>query len=511
MPTVYTKTDNYGLNLYGDNDPADLRDGYNGSMRTIDTTMEQHLNRIEGVEARETHDEAVMKALLVDNTVDKATAAKAKWDKAATDVTAAASKADNNTAILAALGASSTTTAAAQKTKLDNTVHTANVNTQALTALGSNTTATAAANKSKWDNAATTATGNTQALTALGSNTIGTATANKIKWDKASTDAANANDAIARILKTFSQTNGHLVTFGDSYGTNSDKTREWPTVLNIRLGENSVLHNYCIAGAGYTAPNTTFQSELNRAKADTSYNHNEVGLVVIAGSRNTNDGYSGALRVAAVSLYEGVKREFPNARIIVVPMMWDWTPVSNYWRYNSASCISAAREVGVEAVPWAWTWNLGNNTYFPTGDIHPNEDGTNVIVSYMLDYINHNYTGRTESYSWRDSTYTLALFTVNASGGLITFGWHLASNVTAANFVDIKNALPKWAERNRDTTNEPDAWALMASNGANDATLFKVLGSEDHVSGTFGIQPYVTTGVHGSPNGLMGGGFTVAW
>ena len=493
MATVYTKTDNYGLNLYGDNDPADLRDGYNGSMRTIDTTMEAHLNRIEGMEARETQTQAVMKALIVDNTVDKATAAKTKWDKAGADAANASSKADNNTAILNALGADTTAHATANKTKWDKT------SSDAIEALADAAAATQKANS------------NTAILNALGADTTARATASKTKWDKASSDAIGANDAIARILKTFSRTNGHLVTFGDSYGTNADKTREWPTVLNIRLGENSVLHNYCIAGAGYTAPSTTFQSELNKAKADTSYNHDEVGLVVIAGSRNTNDEYSGALRTAAVSLYEGVKREFPNARIIVIPMIWDWSPVSNYWRYNSASCISAAREVGVEAVPWAWTWNLGNNTYFPTGDIHPNADGTNVIVSYMLDYINHNYTGRTESYSWRDSTNTLALFTVNASGGLITFGWHLAGNITAANFVDIKNALPKWAERNKDTTNEPDAWSLMASNGANDATLFKVLGSDDHVSGTFGIQPYATTGSHGSPNGLMGGGFTVAW
>lgn len=493
MATVYTKTDNYGLNLYGDNDPADLRDGYNGSMRTIDTTLETHLNRIEGVEARETHDEAVMKALLGDNTVDKATAAKTKWDKASTDSATANGKADNNTTILTALGADTTAHATANKAKWDK------AGTDAIEALADATTATQKANF------------NTAILTALGADTTVHAAANKTKWDKAGADATTANNTIARILKSLSRTNGHLVTFGDSYGTNTDKTREWPTVLNTRLGEDSTLHNYCIAGAGYTAPNTTFQSELNNAKADTSYNHNEVGLVVIAGSRNTNDGYSGALRTAAVSLYEGVKREFPNARIIVVPMMWDWTPVSNYWRYNAASCISAAREVGVEAVPWAWTWNLGNDTYFPTGDIHPNADGTNVIVSYMLDYINHNYTGRTESYSWRDSTNTLALFTVNASGGLITFGWHLAGNVTPANFVDIKNALPKWAERDKDTTNEPDAWSLMASNGANEATLFKVLGSDNHVSGTFGIQPYTTTGGHGSPNGLMGGGFTVAW
>lgn len=155
MATVYTKTDNYALNLYGDNDPADLRDGYNGSMRTIDTTLETHLNRIESVEARETHDEEVVKALLGDNTVDNATAAKTKWDKAESDAATAARKADNNTAILTALGADSTGNATAAKTKWDNAATTTTGNNQALTALGSNTTATAAANKTKWDNAAT--------------------------------------------------------------------------------------------------------------------------------------------------------------------------------------------------------------------------------------------------------------------------------------------------------------------------------------------------------------------
>ena len=49
MSTTYDKTDNYGLNLYGDDDPADLRDGYNGSMRTIDETLKNHLDRIDGV------------------------------------------------------------------------------------------------------------------------------------------------------------------------------------------------------------------------------------------------------------------------------------------------------------------------------------------------------------------------------------------------------------------------------------------------------------------------------
>lgn len=70
MGTVYDKTDNYGLNLYGDHDPADLREGYNGSMRAIDTALETHSNRIEGVESRETHDEEMAKALLGIHTLD---------------------------------------------------------------------------------------------------------------------------------------------------------------------------------------------------------------------------------------------------------------------------------------------------------------------------------------------------------------------------------------------------------------------------------------------------------
>ena len=115
MSTIYDKTDNYGLNLYGDNDPADLREGYNGSMRTIDTTLKTHLNRIESVEARETHDEEVVKTLIGDNTVDNATIAKIKWDKAGTDATAANGKADNNTAILNALGANTTDAATTLK------------------------------------------------------------------------------------------------------------------------------------------------------------------------------------------------------------------------------------------------------------------------------------------------------------------------------------------------------------------------------------------------------------
>lgn len=40
MSATYEKTETLGLNLYGDNDPADLRDGYNNSMHIIDNSYQ---------------------------------------------------------------------------------------------------------------------------------------------------------------------------------------------------------------------------------------------------------------------------------------------------------------------------------------------------------------------------------------------------------------------------------------------------------------------------------------
>lgn len=323
MATVYTKTDNYGLNLYGDNDPADLRDGYNGSMRTIDTTLETHLNRIEGVEARETHDEAVMKALLVDNTVDNATAAKTKWDKAGTDATAAASKADGNTAILTALGANTATNAATQKTKWDTASTDATGNKAALTALGSNTADTAAANKSKWNKAATTATGNNQALTALGSATVDTAAANKTKWDKAATDATAALNAV----NVPGKLKDYVVVLGDSwvdgyYGGAKHIDQSPAVAIKEKLSPQRFYYKGSSAGGfAVSGDDGTFADIW-----DTVPDKGKVSAVIIIGGQNDATGLENARTSESVimrkarELVQTIHAESPNAEIHVCPM-----------------------------------------------------------------------------------------------------------------------------------------------------------------------------------------------
>ena len=291
MATVYTKTDNYGLNLYGDNDPADLRDGYNGSMRTIDDTLGKHLNRIEGVEARETHDEAVMKALLVDNTVDNATAAKTKWDKASTDAVKAMADA-----------ASATQKANAATTKADS-------NTAILTALGAGTVGHATANKAKWDKASVDATAaegkagaNYNALVALGAETP----------EKASALKTAISEKEHSIYGTHAVWLGDSITEGYLAGSN-------PYRAIINNAFNFTAHDYWMGGTGWIAAKTpSFPTQANNAIADTSYDHNLVSSIFLIGGVNdfpSSDSDADRIRVNVINACNSLLTSFPNAMI----------------------------------------------------------------------------------------------------------------------------------------------------------------------------------------------------
>lgn len=292
MATVYTKTDNYGLNLYGDNDPADLRDGYNNAMRTIDTTLETHLNRIEGVEARETHNEAVMKALLVDNTVDNATAAKTKWDKSSADAAAAASKADNNKAIL--------------------------------TALGADTTAHATAAKTKWDKAgadATTAIDKTNAnaaiLTALGADNADNASAKQTKWDNAANKVNELEPRVQVLEGKGTQVQRNIVLLGDSWTVVHDNA------LYNRLKADmphATWHNYGINGAVLQR----LPEMVANAKKDAALHAEEVtDVIIVIGTNNVFwsnlDKYPDITEDSAYTAFKAVCDYFTNANIIFVP------------------------------------------------------------------------------------------------------------------------------------------------------------------------------------------------
>ena len=438
-------TTNFNLEKYQTGDAANLNDQYNASMDIID-----------------------------DNLYKINTNANTAGGKA----TQALETAQNNTKNLTALGVTDTETATQLKTKINNTAETAQNNTQNLTALGVTDTETATQLKNKINNTAETAQNNTTQITKI-------------------------NNYIS-VNEIFNMRGDNImVTFGDSYASTTDNT-SWAVQVATKLGWT--LKNYALGGAGYIEPNTTYQSEFNSARQDHTYAHEKVSLVIIGGSRNSNDGYDGSIKIAATALFQQCINEYPNARIIAIPMLWDNNTVSDYWRYNAGEIEQAAIENGIESIPWAWTWNMGKPENIKNDKIHPNEKGTAIIRNYILRYLTGTYTGRHEHWVWRKPNNPAAgMLSVNASGGTISYAFQMKSGVTPAEWTSI-SGLPQWAWTDKDDTNSVCKWTLQVSNGANEATLFKI-----NTDGTFGIQPFATTGNHGTPNGLMAGHFTTAW
>ena len=411
MATVYTKTDNYGLNLYGDNDPADLRDGYNGSMRTIDTTLKTHLNRIESVEARETHEEAVMKALLGDNTVDKATAAKAKWDKSSKDAAAAASKADNNTAILTALGAGSTGSAATQKTKWDK------AGVDATTAIG------------KTDS-------NTAILTALGADNTGNARAKQTKWDNAANKANALEPRVQALEQEGTQVQRNIVLLGDS----------WTVVHNNALYNrlkvdmpHATWHNYGINGAVLQK----LPEMVNNAKKDTGMHADQVtDVIIVMGTNNvfwTNlDGYPDITEDSAYTAFKSVRDYFINANIIFVPN--NSKTLNNGRNSLYAKMVDGAHRAGVTTHEESLILLCGHREWFNGDDQegvqHLSDTGYQRFADHIANLLqggamvqegrigavdgqNFSYSNPSDKSGIDDNT--LQIYAVN--GGLFPVGW----------------------------------------------------------------------------------------
>lgn len=485
-------TGHYNLPTFGDNpnDRPSWRGDFTDAMTKIDNQM--YANAVNITTATAAANNATTAA-----------------SKATETANSAQSSADDAVARLNALGATDNTAAGQLKTKIDTTSTELNAVKSDLSVFKTSANGSIASLQSKTteiennlDGITSSVHTNTTDITSIEANL------NALHADSTAnaTTLYNAIQNSSRILSVNQPFVSHgsniIVTFGDSYADTTN-TRSWAYMLAQKLGWT--LHNYAKSGSGYINPNTTYMSEFNTAKADTSYNHDDVSLVVIGGSRNSNDGYSGTVKTAAQELFQGVSGEYPNARIIAVPLLWDKTPVSGYWRYNAASIAEAAILAGVESIPWAWTWNLGRENAFDSEDVHPNELGTNVIVNYIMRYMLGAYNGRHEVFVWRPrSNPAEFVLTVDASAGTITYGLSVAANVTPANYTNV-SGLPMWAWNASDGTNQGRAWVAAVTNNASNTTLFNI-GTDGH----FGWQGF-TTNPTATPNGLAGAQLTRAW
>lgn len=485
-------TGHYNLPTFGDNpnDRPSWRGDFTDAMTKIDNQMYANATNITTATAA----------------ANNATAAASKATETASGAQSAANDAVGR---LDALGATSNTTAGRLKSKIDTTADGLNTVKSELSGFKASTDENIASLQSKnteiesnLTNITSSVHANTTNITSIKANMNALHADSTANATTLYTTIQNSSRILSVNQPFVSHGSNIIVTFGDSYADTTN-TRSWAYMLAQKLGWT--LHNYAKSGAGYIGPNTTYMSEFNTAKADKAYDHDDVSLVVVGGSRNSSDGYSGAIKTAAQELFQAVSREYPNARIIAVPLLWDKTPVSGYWRYNAASIAEAAILTGVESIPWAWTWNLGRENAFDSENIHPNELGTKVIVNYIMRYMLGAYNGRHEVFVWRPKSNPAEfVLTVDASAGTISYGLAVASNVISANYTDV-SGLPMWAWNASDETNQGHAWVAAITNGATCTTLLHI-----DTNGHFGWQGF-TTNPTATPNGLAGAQFTRAW
>lgn len=236
---------------------------------------------------------------------------------------------------------------------------------------------------------------------------------------------------------------------GDSYANSSSSANpdgtdatKWPTQLRNIIGNDYQVKNYSITGAGFNVSGNTFTDQINNAYSASAIDNDNVAIIIIGGGRN-DIGTTPQMESYADVTFSNARAKFPKARIISVPMLWHNAGMDMYGRQKAAGVAQAAAKNGVENVDWAWTWNIGNDSNFPSGDVHPNANGSKVIASYMASAIRGTYTGRYEAATLSSSNGHVRSNIV-ASGGMV-FATLWGEDATTNAELQAGLTFPSWA------------------------------------------------------------------
>ena len=416
--TAYTT--NFNLEKYQTGDAANLNDQYNASMDIID----ENLYKIN-------------------------TNANTAGGKAAQ----ALETAQNNTKNLTALGVTDTKTATQLKTKIDNTAETAQNNKSNLNALGVNSVDDATNLKNKINKNTQDISKNTQDISK-----------NTQDISKNTQDISVINTTISN----YQYNSGYMVTFGDSYADSTTPQNTWPYWLHQYI-PTLTLKNYAVSGAGFNVDTRTFINQINNANTDNTLDKNKVKLAVLAGGRNDILNYNNA----KAKIQECVNRMitiFPNAQILIAPMLYDDGYVPAESREKLAGLTRGANLItnhtpNAETLKFAYLWLKGETDSVGSDSIHPNQLGAQTIAKYIYDGAYRNYTPRQEAYK---TNFGSATGFITLQDGIVTYDiMGNVDNIGAGQGADM----PSWAS----TWHNVWVWGVSGGNTTT-PRLFQFLG-----------------------------------
>ena len=421
-------TTNFNLEKYQTGDAANLTDQYNASMDIID-----------------------------DNLYKINTNANTAGGKA----TQALETAQNNNKNLAALGVTNAETATALKNKIDTTATTAQNNKSNLNALGINSVDNATALKNKISKNSQDISKNSQDISK-----------NSQDISKNSQNISKNSQAIITINTTISNyqyNSGYMVTFGDSYADATTPQNTWPYWLHQYI-PTLTLKNYAVSGAGFNVDTRTFINQINTAKNDTTLEKNKVKLAVLAGGRNDILDYNNAKNKITECVNQMITI-FPNARILIVPMLYDAGYIDANGRTKLAGLTNGSETItnhtpNTETLKFAYLWLKGETNSIGSDKIHPNQLGAQTIAKYIYDGAYDNYKPRQ---AMIDTVFGDAKGFITLQNGIVTYD----ITGTVPNIGEGKGRdLPGWAS----TWHNVWVWGVSAGS-ATTPRLYQFLGT----------------------------------
>lgn len=356
--------------------------------------------------------------------------------------------------------------------KATQALETAQNNKKNLTALGVTSTETATQLKTKIDNTAETAQNNKSNLNALGVNNVTDATNLKNKINKNTQDISTNTQAISVINTTISNyqyNNGYMVTFGDSYANATTPQNTWPYWLHQYI-PTLTLKNYAVSGAGFNVDTRTFIKQINNANTDSTLDKSKVKLAVLAGGRNDILNYNNA-KTKIQECVNLMITIFPNAQILIVPMLYDDGYVPAESREKLAGLTRGAGLItnhtpNAETLKFAYIWLKGETDSVGSDGIHPNQLGAQTIAKYIYNGAYRNYTPRQEVYK---TNFGSATGFITLQNGTVTYDlMGNVENIGAGKGTD----LPGWAS----TFHNVWAWGVSAGSTTT-PRLYQFLGT----------------------------------
>ena len=343
--------------------------------------------------------------------------------------------------------------------KATQALETAQNNKKNLAALGITDTATATTIKNKIDTTAETAQNNKTNLNALGINSVEDATALKNKISKNSQDISKNSQDISKnsqnisknsqniitinnTISNYKYNSGYMVTFGDSYADSTTPQNTWPYWLHQYI-PTLTLKNYAVSGAGFNVDTRTFINQINTANTDGTLDKNQVKLAVLAGGRNDILNYNNA----KTKIQECVNRMitiFPNARILIIPMLYDTGYIDGNGRDKLAGLTNGSETItnhtpNTETLKFAYLWLKGETNSIGSDKIHPNQLGAQTIAKYIYNGAYDNYKPRQ---AMIDTVFGDAKGFITLQDGIVTYDVAgSVSNIGAGQ----GRALPGWA------------------------------------------------------------------